>query len=491
MSRTPNADAFLQRYQEIQREYDSVFEPHLRKIRAKYAGMPGGNPPRSVEDHLEYHERVYVVNALLAALNWRLDASPLTGLPDLTPEAPLRSKERRTVRFLDYLGVESESANPILIVETKRRSAGLPRGPRLATTYSEVVSMGLKGVKLYGEWRQWLADLKDYVQSIHERSGACPRRVVITNGVWIILFLDPEDAFIESGSKDSTRILVFENRADVERRSAELYRALEHRQVLEKVPPLQPGEVLSFLSPDKVERAMHGIHLQYSVAGHFAKRPVITVTPLMFLCSPEGAWVRVEGAPDDYEVSPEYQSLVAHLAEVDRAAKALLARLDTLLGKTLVLQSLQEHYSSEEAFSSMPAIVAEAKDHYVVATGRHTHYILPEPTVPVCPFHDWNECVKGGVSRGPSPLRSRSISPRALFVSGELHHCAHGDVATAKEMPLSALSRVRAGPRSGLEGQAFCEIWRFEQHLCCRTCAFEKVCTKAQVFTLPCQLPAG
>ena len=33
----------------------------------------------------------------------------------------------------------------------------------------------------------------------------------------------------------------------------------------------------------------------------------------------------------------------------------------------------------------------------------------------------------------------------------------------------------------------FCEIGRFEWHLCCRTCAFEEVCTKAEVFHLPCQ----
>jgi hypothetical protein len=34
----------------------------------------------------------------------------------------------------------------------------------------------------------------------------------------------------------------------------------------------------------------------------------------------------------------------------------------------------------------------------------------------------------------------------------------------------------------------FCEIWKFEEHLCCRTCAFEEVCTKAEVFSgLPCK----
>jgi len=42
---------------------------------------------------------------------------------------------------------------------------------------------------------------------------------------------------------------------------------------------------------------------------------------------------------------------------------------------------------------------------------------------------------------------------------------------------------------SGEEGQAFCEIWCFEQHLCCRTCVFEEVCAKSEVFRLPCIPP--
>jgi hypothetical protein len=43
----------------------------------------------------------------------------------------------------------------------------------------------------------------------------------------------------------------------------------------------------------------------------------------------------------------------------------------------------------------------------------------------------------------------------------------------------------RCGPRRGTIGQAFCEIARFEEHLCCRACAFEEVCTQAHAFHLP------
>jgi hypothetical protein len=33
----------------------------------------------------------------------------------------------------------------------------------------------------------------------------------------------------------------------------------------------------------------------------------------------------------------------------------------------------------------------------------------------------------------------------------------------------------------------FCEIFSFEEYLCCRVCAFEEVCTKAPAFRLPCE----
>ena len=58
----------------------------------------------------------------------------------------------------------------------------------------------------------------------------------------------------------------------------------------------------------------------------------------------------------------------------------------------------------------------------------------------------------------------------------------------AKSCRITLENRDRCGSRSSGEQGAFCEIWRFEQHLCCRTCAFEDVCTKAEVFQgLPCK----
>ncbi len=116
MSRVRNADEFLLRFRKVRKAYEDIFAHRIAQVRAQYAGKPEEG---LIDKSLEAHVRVYVVNALLAALNWRLDQNPEDGLPNLIPEAPIRSQHSGTIRFLDYLGMERETINPLLIVETK------------------------------------------------------------------------------------------------------------------------------------------------------------------------------------------------------------------------------------------------------------------------------------------------------------------------------------------------------------------------------------
>ena len=150
-----NADDFLLRLRQFAGEYERTFEPLISRLRQQYTGKL---EEQLVNDHLEFHARVYFVNAFLAALNWRLDQSPGNGLPNLVPEVPVRSEERRTVRFLDYLGLERDTDRPLLIVETKRPGDPLPRlrSGQPASTYSEIIARGCSGEALSGEWNNWL-----------------------------------------------------------------------------------------------------------------------------------------------------------------------------------------------------------------------------------------------------------------------------------------------------------------------------------------------
>lgn len=491
MSRVRNADEFLLRFRGIRKAYEELFANRIAQIRQKFANQP---QEFLLDNTLEAHERTYIVNDFLAALNWRLDARAEDGLPNLFPEAPIRSEERGTVRFLDYFGLEHETDNPLLIVETKRGSALLPRARTLADTrskietYSEIVGRGLGGEPLIGEWNTWLKDLGDYVRSAYAQTQRIPKRAVITNGDWLILFLDPADAFLATGNREPDRILVFPDRNDIETRFSELFQHLEHQQVLGQTLSLTPGILPFHLRPDAVDRAMHGMWIRYiEQLGIYQRTPVIKVAPVVFLRSRYGTWLRVEEPPTDYELPHEAGDLVRHLREVQEAAEHLLSEINRQLGIALQPTPLSKHYGDEDGFAAVPGAYEHERDQFLVTTRAKTHYLVPEPSVLGCPYHDWAKCKSARVASNPGPVMTRSISPRSFFVSAELHHCAHPVVDSAKASQITSSNRDRCGTRSGHDGQAFCEIWRFEQHLCCRTCAFEEVCTKAEVFRLPCQ----
>jgi hypothetical protein len=497
VSRVPNAYEFLRRFRKACDDYNRLFEPRIAKVRAEYAKSPVGKPPPSVDESLEAHIRVYVVNALLAALNWRLDAKPEDGLPNLIPEAPIASEEKGTTRFLDYLGFERQTNSPLLIVETKRPSSVLPQPmtPFDSSSDPEIISRGLAGEPLMGQWSEWLASLRDYARSVHAKARQTPRRVVLTNGKWLVLFLEPDDAFVKEPPPKPNRILVFPYRSDIEQsdielRYTELFRHLEYGIVSREMSGLTPGELPLHVARDAIDRIMHGLRLRYiEQPGIYQPSPVIKVAPVIFLRSRYGTWLRVETPPGDYEVPHQPGRILQHLTKVQKAATDLLCQTNNALGTRLQPSPLAKHYENEESFDLVRGIVECSEDEFLVVTGDKTHYLLPESSVPQCLHHDWGQSNIAGVACNPGPIMGRSIEPRAFFISSEVHHCAHRDVAAAKASQITAENRMRCGARSGQDGQAFCEIWRFESHLCCRTCAFEEVCTKAEVFHLPCQHP--
>ena len=502
MTRVRNADEFVQNFRRAKSNYDRIYSPLIAEVRRQYA-QRGSAPPSSVDESLEAHNRIYVINTMLEALNWRLNTSVENGLPNLLPETPVRSIQRRTVRFLDYLGFERAVDRPLVIIEVKRPSEQLPKLVKLADSpsYAEVISRGLAGGLLAAEWNKWLNDLADYVRSVTEQTGRTPRRVVLTNGKWLILFLDPYDAFLEDGKRSASRILVFENQHEIENRAMEVFRHLEHQRVLGETHELEPGELLFFVLSSEICRVMHGLHLwYYEDPGGYKPRPAIKVAPVLFLQSHYGAWLRLEIPTNDYPLPHRRSELQGHLTEVDRAAQNLLRDISDRLGRHFVPTSLSVHYEQEgESFTVFPGVqphysrlaVASGMEEYIVMTGDKTHYLMPEPTVQNCPYHDWVKSNAEGKASG-SATHSPMVYPRSFFCSPEVHHCSHRDVKIAKSTQITAGNRDRCGNRSGEEGQAFCEIYRFETHLCCRTCVFEDVCTKAnEVFILPCRRTEG
>ena len=498
MSRVRNADEFLQKFRRLRRAYENDLVPLVAKARDQYVAIAGSEPPSSLDDNLEIHLRVYFINILLESLNWRFDKDTYGYTPNLLPEAVVRSVQSGHRRYLDYLGFEAETDRPLLVVETKRPNSPLPRradaafASRADLSFLDVRLLirqtlldGLSGEKLHGEWNEWLGTLRDYVRSVHSATGSVPKRAVITSGEWMFVFLDPESTFV-AGQRDGD-ILVFETAEAIEEDYVDLFNHLEHQIVLGASDRLEIGELPFHIDRARVARVFHGLRLRYDECKRaYSVGPVIHVAPILWIKSSNGVWLRVEDPTMDYELPHKSEDLGGHLSDVRDAAVAFLAQVNEGLGATFEVTSIVAHYEDDEGFDDCPGVKDIGDDLFFLVTGEHTHYVRPEPTVTDCPFHQWSACRQQDVADDDGIFR-RSLDPRAFFTDGEVHHCAHRHVLAAKASQITGENDTACGPRSGKKGQAFCEIGRFEWHLCCRTCAFEEVCTKAEVFHLPCQ----
>lgn len=501
MSRIRNANEFLIEFRRISQNYEYHFRQKIEEIRKEYRNNPTGAPPPFVDDSLEAHARQYVINELLQSLNWRLNCSPTDGLPNMVPEAPIGSVATGTTRFLDYLGFEWDCNKPLLIVEAKRPSTILPQpNDRLVGNTAVLISSALNGniEGLTMEWNGYLTTLRDYVRTSFERTDYIPKRVVITNGDWLIVFTDPEEAFINERPADPSKILIWDNRNEIEQRYVELYREIEHSAVLGEHPSITAEELLFYVQPKSINRLMHGIRLTYfeEPQMYFGVRPQIKVAPLVFIGTQVGSWLRVEKPikQNVFELPHSYDQLGEHLNMVKEAAESLLNGVKTLLSSTQDPISLTYHYRTLDSLDLLKGVKEERYNayyritEYIIVTGHDTHYLKAQPSISDCPYHEWSTCQQHGVAIPQSICVRSTDKPRSYFISNELHHCAHQGVDSVKSNRISEGNRERCGPRSGEIGCAFCEIYSIENLLCCRTCFLEEVCTIAQVFVLPCRM---
>jgi hypothetical protein len=323
----------------------------------------------------------------------------------------------------------------------------------------------------------------------------------MTNGEWLILFLQPSDAFLQDDDHPCPpeAILVFKNENEIAERSSELYRLREHQHVLDEVPFVAPGDVAFHVSGPSVRTAMHGLRLRYEQS-HALKvpSPIIHVAPVVILRTELGATIRVENPDEQFELPHAPEQLGTHLTTVANAAQKLLREIGERLEKPLTPALIEVHFNDPQSFGAQKTVTRSSDDEYFLVTGQHTHYLRAEPSVPDCPYHEWGKSNSEAVAAPPGPITVSSVRERSFFFSRQIHHCAHAHVLQAKSNEITPANRPRCGPRSGDDGEPFCEIWSFEQRLCCRTCAFEGVCTKANVFRLPCEplvriqpVPAG
>ncbi len=217
MKRVRNATEFLGLFRGARLNYERS-GPLVAELRNQFDSTPLPAALRGAgEGRIEAHVRAYFIDPLLQALNWQVGTSSGEGL--IVPEVPIRSAQSGTTRFLDYSGIERNGGEPLLIAEAKHPKSSLPTRGLSTVGYdrSTQIAQGLQGIlSLEAEWKGYLSTLSDYVHSVTKRPDLAPRRVFITNGDWLILFLDPADAFLPGGNREPGKILVYVDRDDVE-----------------------------------------------------------------------------------------------------------------------------------------------------------------------------------------------------------------------------------------------------------------------------------
>jgi hypothetical protein len=493
-----NANEFEIRLLDLLSQYQAArdtLENHRRRLTGSHLDSRSDLQAGVESEVLEAHVRVYLIDGILASLGWTMEAGS-NPVGQILVEQPIRERFGSSVKFMDYLGIERRTDRPLLIVETKRPGAKLPqidgRPPEhgTATEYCYLVAKGLADPeRLNGDWSKWIRQLGGYPREVNAQRGLWPSRVVLTNGDWMIIFEDPADAFGDSREKDPNRIVVLPRLQPVEHTAAQIFRSLAYRQLVADTGPLSPANLLFHMTATDVDRVCHGLRVTTGhKRGKFKIEPTIYVQPILFLRTKHGVWFRIQEHADEHEVEVPHKTsdLVVHLRAVDAGAKALLSRVNHHLGAQLVPIRVVDHYSDVNSFDEIKGLTRLEGTEFEIMTGEWTHYLLEQPRVLECPFHHWDRSRQAGHPATEAAILKRSVDPKSFFVSGEDHHCSHRAVRTVKSYPLGQAIAARCGPRSGSEGQAFCEVFPLDHHLCCQVCAFHDACRRSEVFRLPC-----
>ncbi len=506
-----NATDAVQVFRNAARDYRTTYLPRIQAVQHHHEQQnAGGVLPDEISTALEAHGRNYLIDSLLAALNWNITSASGPYLANLVPEAPVQSTEVNQRRHIDYCGLDRATDKPLMIVEAKRPGSPLPsrvqpkgagaRGKTAkAETIEEIIIARLKDKKLElkYDWSDWIGQTADYVKSVHDHTKVCPKRVVITDGYWCIIFLRPEIQFLdpENALPEHFRIFVADGidasfHGEIEEKFNELFGLLDYHTLAKDTPPLEPADLLFHFPAAQPLDAIRGMMLKYvEHDGLYATTPRIEVSPVVFLRNPGSRWFRVDSRATE-QLPPNEADIPDHLDAVAAKATHLENAILAVRPGAYTWISVEQHYADPDGFALLPGVQRGKANEYQIVTGLGTHYLRPAPSIPNCHFHRWADAQQTGVHFPEGgPVAIQLTSPRVWFPSGCTHHCAHRHIETIKSNQVTSANRAQCGPRSAKEHEAFCEIRGFETHLCCRTCVYEPVCEKAAVFKPPCHRP--
>ncbi|WP_406868419.1 hypothetical protein [Paraburkholderia fungorum] len=267
---------FIQRFADLIDRFNASIAADARP---EFAGAEAGDPH-------EHTTRVHFLDELVELLGWSLG---LGG--DMAEEARLKGE---TTTFMDYLGVRADTNAPALLIEAKAWDKAFLE-PRKKNSFDPPVLLGAginhwrsggeeKDSPVAGQWHAYIKQVGGYVKGLKERYGHTLPRAVITSGQWIVVFVDPVQAFVE-GTVEDVKIKIFQKQ-NFKAQAGELFSLLSRKALAAETPfDVRPTQVLNYLTRDLVVACFHAVHVSYEASGSpvFGRKPRVLVYPALVL----------------------------------------------------------------------------------------------------------------------------------------------------------------------------------------------------------------
>jgi len=424
----------------------------------------------------EAQVRRYILDPLFNWIGWTVDA-PARLLVEAPVELPAAAAHRR---FLDYHGreVSADGAETsLLIVEAKRLSVELPSQASAGTKAAAGVADTLRELHAgkpratNTTWKKIVSSLADYVCRVSAANGGSPKRVLLTNGSWFLVFLCPKKTLVDKIIEDS-EILVFIDLEDAEHRAIELYSALSYQVLCDHVPPQHCADLYRFLKEEDCVLDVC-VSVEISTGTVPDRQPVFAMGMVVQVRVPGAGWIQfsASGNGQDRILVDHRSDRIEHcMSELEEQLGVLLDRIGQQAKFKLTSASdFEEDRKHNRISPKWPDTILLnriTKDLYLLHLGDQLRPLVPSSDYDDCKFHSFGPCHADGVAVGESPLLRQSTNPAAYFPSGSPFHCAHKVVHSIRENR--------------------CPLQVLDEFLCCRRCSLQARCWPVGFDQFPC-----
>ncbi len=464
----------VERFRTLVRARLAKYESELKLSERKLANQHSANPEhfdgKGRANALEAHVRVTVLDPLMRELGWNPAEPTVMAVEDAAEPAAGRGDRRR---FLDYHGREVtalEANKSFLIVEAKRPSKKLPDPGNVSNSAQEITDLLNQHRtspldREIDNWPGWIASLCDYYDRTCETYIRAPKRVVITNGEWFVVF---------DGDPTAGSFRIFSDLADVAERAGEFFDLLSYPALTGKLPPQHPGALADFVSPGAEATCCLAAEVSYSK--HGLNQPVLSVRVCAWVRADSGVWVQFRKTYSEafLQLRSDLTENAKSIAEIQKRSRELIDDFRKTHPVKLIDASTFANLAKADGFrgwvgrEERPPLLREIEtDLYLLGTGSEAAYLVQEAAYDGCQYHHWGNAFKSGDAEGTSAITSPTIVPRAFFPSGSAFHCAHAGIHAKRRDK--------------------CVLAPFETFQCCRRCSFFAWCWGDDA-ELPCEL---